>query len=180
MTGTLYVLVHDDLVVLPDLTWPGPGFDIQVIGGTQSTIRRTVSGGVLTVTGESPPQPPNIAAAQDGELTFKPEDPCGPHTTALVLIEPDLGISPPILPPADLETCVGKSTELPMVFPANLPAMTEQAFYNLLVQGLNQVWANDNVTVTYDPTGGDDGEGIIAIDQPGCPTTSGAAALICK
>lgn len=175
ITGAVHVLVHDDVTVLPELTWPVGEFRVKLVDGFKATVTQSASGGVLTVSGEPPPHPPNISMTYNGGLNLDPDDPCAPHTTTLVLIEPDLEN------PSDLQAvgCIGVAAHLPLAM-RNDTAMTGEAFYTAMAEGLNQLFAADGVVVTYDPSGGTTGDGVLSILQPGCPETSGSVGFFCQ
>lgn len=173
MTGTLHVMNQEGIQQIPNQTWQGGGVSLNVTGGVQFESTQAVSGGVLTVVGGAPVLPPQVFAAVGGGLSLDPNGPCS-GTTALILIEPDLGSQELEVDPSG---CKGWGLEV-FIGCENGVNMPVANFYSTLAVGLNQLVTNLS-QVTYDPNNGSSGNGTLFIEHPElCPTVDGAAALI--
>lgn len=171
MTGTLHVMNRQGVQEIPSQTWQGDGVTIDVIGGIQFESTQASAGGVLTVVGAAPANPPQVFAAFEGGLRLTPQDPCS-GSTVLIQIEPDL-----TAPRERDEGCEGFGTELVIYCEdLNMPVAN---FYNTMAAGLHQLISAHGFQVSFDSNSHSSGHGTLLIEQVvDCPSRVGTAALL--
>lgn len=174
MTGTLHVMNQEGIQQIPNQTWQGGGVTLNVTGGVLFESTQAVSGGVLTVVGSPPINPPQVFGAVVGGLSVDLNGPCS-GTTALILIEPDLGSAGP----GEVSIgCKGFGAEV-FVACENGVNMPVANFYSTLAQGLHQLTSPYQLQVTFDPNSNSSSNETLFIEHPElCPTVDSAAALI--